>query len=349
MTTFQEYSNKGLTGLANIGNTCFINSCIQVLSHTYELNNFLNKESYKEKLNNKCDSALLIEWDSLRKLMWSQNCIISPGKFVKTIQKVAEKKDMDLFTGYDQNDLPEFLVFIIDCFHNSICRKVNIEIEGTPDSTVDNMAVLCYKMIKDMYSNEYSEIWNLFYGVSVSNIRSLESDEILSSKPEPYFVISLSIPENIKMPSLIDCFNLYIEGEILEGDNAYFNEKSGKKENVKKQLLFWSFPSILVIDLKRINSNNYHLKNQKYISFPIDNLDLSRYVIGYNKNSYVYELYGICNHSGNVMGGHYTAFVKNANQKWYEYNDTSVLEIKNTSKLVSPYAYCLFYRKKQIN
>ena len=41
-------------------------------------------------------------------------------------------------------------------------------------------------------------------------------------------------------------------------------------------------------------------------------------------DTYKYELFGICNHSGNCLGGHYTAYVKNANKNWYCFNDTQV-------------------------
>ena len=64
-----------------------------------------------------------MEWDKLRELMWSENCIISPGGFYTSVSKVAKIKDKIIFTGHAQNDLTEFLIFIIDCFHNAIMRE----------------------------------------------------------------------------------------------------------------------------------------------------------------------------------------------------------------------------------
>jgi ubiquitin carboxyl-terminal hydrolase 2/21 len=344
--SFNKYNNKGLSGLVNLGNTCFLNSCMQVISHTYELNEFLDKEIYKKRLKNIYDSVLLIEWDNLRKNLWKENSVVSPGKFIKTVQKLAHIKQRDLFTGYEQNDLPEFLIFVIDCFHNSLSREVNMSIQGTPENDRDKIALLCFEKIKQMYSKDYSEIWNIFYGIHISQLSSVETNKIISMTPEPFFIINLSIPENNKSPSLLDCFDLYTQGEILDGDNCIFNENTGKKEPAKKNIVFWSLPTIMVIDIKRFNASNK--KNQILVDFPLNELNLSKYVVGYNKSSYVYDLYGVCNHSGSVLGGHYTAFVKNANNKWYHYNDTSVSEIAMEQQIITPKAYCFFYRKQTI-
>ena len=336
-----KYKNKGLSGLANLGNTCFINSCIQILSHTYELNDFLENETYKKKIKNNYESALLIEWDNLRKILWNENCVVSPGKFINTIQKVAKFKKMEIFTGYSQNDSSEFLLFLIDCFHTSLSREITITISGQPETETDNIALKCFEMVKNTYSKDYSEIWNLFYAVNVSEITRVDNGKVLNINPEPFFMVDLSIPPNNKSPSLVDCFNHYVDGEIIEN---YIDESTNEKVDIRKKILFWSFPNILAIDLKRFN--NRFQKNQIYVTFPLDNLDLSPYVIGYKKENYKYELYGVCNHSGGVMGGHYTSYVKNANGKWYHYNDTSVSEVGMSDSIISPKAYVLFYRKK---
>ena len=346
--SFEKYKDKGLSGLTNLGNTCFLNSTMQVLSHTYELNNFLEINTYKKKLNNKYDSALLIEWDELRNLLWKENCIVSPFKFVKTVQKLARLKGQDMFTGFNQNDLPEFLIFVIDCFHNALSREVSMTINGTIENEKDEIAVKCFERIKQMYENEYSEIWKIFYGIHVSVLENASTGKKISITPEPFFIINLPIPLNNKCPSLIDCFDLYVEYELMDGDNSIQIEGSDEKVAAKKSISFWSLPNILVIDIKRFNTTTTIMKkNQVMIDFPLENLDLSKYIIGYDKSSYIYDLYGVCNHSGSLLGGHYTAFVKNMNNKWYHYNDTTVSEVKIEEQIKTPKAYCFFYRKRE--
>lgn len=338
------YRNRGLSGLSNLGATCFINSCMQILSHTYDINMLLDKEAYKSKLNEKIDTILLVEWDNLRKLLWQTNCVVSPNRFIVAVQKIAKYKKKDLFTGYSQNDLPEFLLFVIDCFHNSLAREIKMSVHGSPETETDKVAIQCFEMIKQSYEKDYSEFWNMFYAVHVSEISDLQSGEKLKITPEPYFMIDLPIPADNKTPSLIDCFQCYVEGETLSGDNAWYNEDTKTKIDIQKKITFWSFPNVLVIDLKRFN---YHFqKNQILVTFPLEDLDLSGYVIGYKKDTYHYDLYGVCNHSGGVNGGHYTAYVKNANGNWYHFNDTMVTEVTKLDDIVSPKAYVLFYKKR---
>ena len=343
-------SVKGLTGLANLGNTCFLNSCMQVLSNTKELNQiFENKKQLlsdrlQDKENKNYSSALLLnEWIELRTLMWSKNCIISPGKFVKNIQMIASDKDRDIFTGWAQNDLPEFLLFVFESFNEALSNRVSVVISGDVKNDTDQLAKKSYAMIKTLYEKEYSPLLDLFYGISVTTISS-NNGSLLSTVPEPFMMLSLPLP-NEKNITLESCFDLYCKKESMDGENAWLNDKTGKKEDVNKGILFWSLPNILVIDLKRFT--NTLKKRQDVIDIPLLDLDLSPYVIGYKRKSYVYDLYAVCNHEGGCSGGHYTATVKKEDNKWYNFNDTTIKEIKKNN-VISSKAYCLFYKKKHI-
>lgn len=339
----EKYKNNGLSGLSNVGNTCYLNSCMQLFSHTYELNDFLNSGKYKERLNNVPDSVVIVEWDKLREMMWSSNCTIAPWGFVKSIKNIAKQKGRELFTGYSQNDMQEFFLFILDCFHNSIRREVNMEITGDVENTTDKLAIECYKMMKNMYKNDYSEILNIFYGIHISEIVSTNGNDTLSVRPEPFSVLSVPIPQK-KNINIYDCINEYCKEEVMSGDNAWYNDKTSKYQDVTRQISFWSLPNVLIIDLKRWSTSGN--KKQNLVTTPLTDLDLSKYVKGYNKNSYVYDLYGVANHSGGSSGGHYTAYVKNANGLWYEFNDTNINEIKS-ERVVSTKSYCFFFRKKK--
>jgi ubiquitin carboxyl-terminal hydrolase 4/11/15 len=66
----------------------------------------------------------------------------------------------------------------------------------------------------------------------------------------------------------------------------------------------------------------------------------------YKHDDILYDLYAITNHYGNMGGGHYTAYCKNyKNNKWYDFDDSSVTEI-NEEDLVTNAAYVLFYKRR---
>ena len=357
----EKYKNKGISGLANLGDTCFINALLQIISHTYELNELLDGDGYKSKLNKCVESELLSAWDELRLLMWSENCTISPGGFIHAIRKTSKIKKNHMFSTISQNDMPEFLTFLFDIFHTALKRKVTMTIDGNPKNKRDKMAKMCYEMMQKEYTENYSEILNMFYGIHVSTLTSVgvvgvakSNDEYLSIRPEPFMVISLPIPSEAPLKqdhiSLMDCFDLNCESELMEGENAWFNESLGKKQNVYKRLVYWSLPEIMVIDIKRFEYNyktDSFVKNQSNIKIPIENVSFSKYVEGYNKDSYVYDLYGLCNHHGDENFGHYTSTIKTADSRWFNFNDSTVKEIQiKGSEIIGNTPYCLFYRKK---
>ena len=324
-------------GLVNLGNTCFMNSLIQILIDIQELKIIFNK-NHKNNLLKSFEK--LYNESNLK-----NNSTLIPKEFHSTLQLNAKNYKNNLFTGYDQNDCSELLMFMLDVFHDDIKREVIMNIKGKSESFTDDLAIKCYKMKKETLEKSYSEVYDLFYFIQVEQI--LNSDnKILNNIPNWHNQLSLPLPLKLKDNLSINiekCINDYLCGFNYQDTLGYYDKNNIKNQKLTKIPKFWNLPNILVITLQRF-SNNFS-KNNILVTFPIYNLDMTDYVIGYNNNTFVYDLIGICNHSGSISGGHYTCFSK-TNNNWYHYNDSNATLVKNENDIISNNAYCLFYKKK---
>jgi ubiquitin C-terminal hydrolase len=334
------------------------------LLHTPELESVYKSFFVRlSKIQNIPEAQIFSHWIKLfNETQSSEKSYVNPLAFVSQIHQLAKLKNRELFTGWAQNDMPEFLLFFIESLHECVSRPVKMNINGNSQTHVDTLALKCYEMLGEIYKKEYSEIMELFYGLYVSEIFSNQieslSDELvdnppanfprLSVKPEHYFMLDLPIPTRPKSHKveLMECFDEFVQMDTLytQENNGWYNEITKTYQDAYKRIQFWNFPKILVVTLKRFSYDGKKL--ERMVKYPVRDLDLSKYVCGYNPQSYKYDLYGVCNHFGTTMGGHYTSFVKNANGQWYHCNDSQVTPIVNENDVVTQYAYCLFYRKK---
>ena len=314
---------NGLSGLANLGNTCYLNSFIQCLSHTHLFNKYL------DHYNENPEHILLNEWNNLRKLLWHKDCTIAPKRFVLYLQKVAKINKKTIFTNFSQNDVSELMYFIFDVFHNYLKYKKTYNVKN--DSKIET-----YK--KKLYNNEFSIIHKLFQGIQVTRIKDMDNN-ILSETPEPFMILPLSIYNEIDC-TIEKCIEEYCSYEILNKENQYsLSDNSNKKIDAYKNTYFYELPKILIISLKRFNNN---IRKNKNVVILEEYINLDKYCTSNDKNNY--ELYGINLHSGNLGSGHYMAAVKS--KDWYLFNDTIVRKIKFSEIKTNYQVYCLFYRKK---
>ena len=329
-------------GISNLGNTCYLNACIQIFSELKPLSNIIKTETVKNQT--KIETLLWKNWHEILCIMetGSNKELLCPNGFIHAIETISKSKKQTFFNDCNnQEDIGEFILFLIEGLHECLSREIKVSISGHSENETDNFAIEAFKKVKQSLEKQYSEIMDLFYGISISSIRNSEG-ETLSRQFETYMLLDLPLPVLNQPTTLYVCIQNYVRPEILDGENKWFNEKTKHYDAVEKGITFWSFPNILIVCLKRHTYDGN--KNSNFIDYPFE-LDLSPFVVGYNPSNFIYDLVGICAHSGNVNNGHYTAFVKK-NKDWFFCNDECIQVVENEKYLKINDAYCLFYVKK---
>lgn len=334
--TREFYINRGLCGIRNLGNTCFMNTIIQSLAFCRDLSTYFLDNSYLEDVNsNKDETPIVGLWNLVCRQLFYANAVVEPNEFHRFIQYIARKKGYSDFTGYRQNDSQEFLQFLLENIHNALSYEMDIEVcsNKRPD-TLTEVQLLQYESLKawkGYFEREYSPIVDMFYGQLFSRVTT-EDGIYKSDSFEPYS----SLPLELYGTSLYECFEHFVTPEKID----YQVNKDDNRE-YKRTMRISICPRYLIIILKRFDNRGRKLNT--LIDIPM-NIDIRPYCIETTQKT-TYELVAIGNHNGGLNGGHYYAYGKNEDGCWYCFNDAVVTRLLPENVITSG-AYVLFFSKR---
>uniref|UniRef100_A0A671SBT9 ubiquitinyl hydrolase 1 n=1 Tax=Sinocyclocheilus anshuiensis TaxID=1608454 RepID=A0A671SBT9_9TELE len=290
-----------LTGLRNLGNTCYMNSILQCLCNTVAMADYFNRNIYQHDINRVTLFSHIFRNDTPRTRKHDKD-----GHSLVLCQ--ADKR-----RGYKEED-----------------------IDHLDDVSAAELAWSKHRLLNE------SIIVALFQGQFKSTVQCM-SCQHKSRTFETFMYLTLEMTSSSKC-SLQDCLKLFSKEERLTDSNRFYCRHCKTHRDAIKKMQIWKVPPILLVHLKRFKyDGRWREKLQTLVDFPLDNLDLSQYVIGPKPNLKKYNLYAVSNHYGGLDGGHYTAYCKNPlKQRWFKFDDHEVSDI-SASSVRSAAAYIFFY------
>ena len=333
-----DVTNKEI-GIMNLGNTCFINSCLQVLIHCPL---FMYNLTKNLKLINK-DTPITSNFLSICDLMTStEENSIDISDF-KNLLGIKHK----IFEGYLQNDSQEFCRILLE----DISSELNeIKAQSLYRILSNSNKKSKKNRDKDFHTNfsqrEKSIITDLFYAQIVNTFTCECKNEIYSF--EKILDFPLLFPEKINNNKIKihELLKLHFKMEYIDFEINCSNCQ--KKSKHKKEIKISRPPEILILSLQRIdqktqNKLDYIVEYPKYLSL----YEFTDHECGFDKEC-SYSLFAVINHSGNINSGHYYSFIKLGKIDWFLFNDSEVKNIKTIDDF-SENVYALFYVKLKYN
>ena len=313
MPETSEKSTTGYVGIKNLGCICYMNALLQQMYMIPSFRNDILAVDDPNKSLSPDENPLFQTQCLFTALSESVKQYYNPKIFCHSF-KDWEGKPINVL---EQMDVDEFFSLFLD--------KLETATKGTPQA----------KSIK-----------RHFGGIFANQLLCKDCPHS-SARDEPFLALNLQV-KNKK--SLQQCLESFVEGEMLQGNNAYHCEKCDKKVTTLKRVCIKRLPRYLICVLKRFDINYDTMQKFKindYCEFPMkmsmepfteeglakkdrekerekakkEGRDLEEAAAGqtqakYPPEYYEYKLTGAVIHIGVADAGHYYSLVMDREKDW---------------------------------
>ena len=334
-------------GLPNIGLTCYMNSVLQCLFHLEALTTIISKMSLNE-ITHPISYAFqrVIEYLKESPQQNTYSYYNSYGNrrpssldlFQSAISKCS------LFRSFTPCDSKDLVIFLLENMHNELNENRNRQYKpGLIDQKNE------WQTLSDVFNRFFTEnksvFIDLFYGFTETNFLCLNCGtytynfQIFDFVDVPLLqLVNFKNSYNLRIE---DYFFMSMQNKVTDPNNLMYCQSCAKETFTQSLDIFYSLPNILVISL------NYGKNAMVKANLDFDErLDLSNYIFNpYSPKEY--SLRGvICHRGSSNSAGHYVAYCKHFDNKWYCFDDNNVLDASfSDCKKGGNLPYVLFFEK----
>jgi len=365
-----DSSYIGLRGLINLGSTCFMNCILQAFAHTPMLRNYFLSDSHHCPAE-EAPNCLVCEMSNLFQEFYSgKKTAHIPFRLLYKVWTNARH-----LAGYEQQDAHEFFIAALDVLHRH-CRDNNT----APSNNHNNCNCIIDQIFTGGLQSELTcqacsgvsttvdPFWDISLDLGMTDnstpVKSGSSGGRRTPVP-PVSQTSLNSSQDSNSSqshederfipqSLIDCLKRFTRPEKLGSEAKIRCSKCQSYQESTKQLSMKKLPIVVCFHFKRFEHYNKSRKISSLIPFP-EELDMTPFMANSFKQNEgkcstysldnKYSLFAVVNHQGTLEVGHYTCFIRQRKDQWFQCDDGWITKTTLDDVLNSE-GYLLFYHKQ---